>query len=102
MPKSTSLANTLQHPLLGPVVQDEIDIRIATIAVGNTLGNKVGGNRLTGGNLDGAAQLLAYPTGIAQRHRQLIEQTLQPACQLLTRLGEDHLPGGTVERRTPV
>jgi DNA-binding transcriptional LysR family regulator len=30
----------------------------------------VGGNRLTGGDLNGATQLLAYPTGIAQRHRK--------------------------------
>ena len=93
-----SLANTLQDPLLGPVVQHKIDIRITSITVSNTLRNKVGGNRLAGGDLNGATQLLAYPTGIAQRHRKLIEQTLQPACQLLTRLGEDHLPGGTVKK----
>jgi DNA-binding transcriptional LysR family regulator len=60
-----SLANTLQDPLLGPVVQHKIDIRITSITVSNTLRNKVGGNRLTGGDLNGATQLLAYPTGIA-------------------------------------
>ena len=58
----------------------------------------MGGNRLTGGDLDGAAQLLANPPGVAQGNRQLIEQTFQPARQLLTRLGEHHFASSTVEQ----
>ena len=69
-------------------MQHKIDIGITTIAVSNTLRNKVGGNRLTGGDLDGAAQLLAYPPGVTQGNRQLIKQTFQPARQLLTRLND--------------
>ncbi|SSM86437.1 Uncharacterised protein [Klebsiella pneumoniae] len=92
------LADTLQHPLLGPIVQHKIDIGITTIAVSNTLRNKVSGNRLTGGDLDGAAQLLANPPGVAQGNRQLIEQTFQPARQLLARLGEHHFTSSTVEQ----
>jgi len=91
------MANTLQHPLLGPIVQHKIDIRITTVAVSNTLRNQVGGNRLTGGDLDGTAHLLADAPGVAQGNRQLIEQTLQPPRQLLTRFGEHDFASGTVE-----
>jgi hypothetical protein len=54
MPKSTSLADTLQHPLLGPIVQHKIDIRITTVTVRNTLRDQVGGNRLAGGDPHGS------------------------------------------------
>lgn len=97
MPKSTSLAD-LSSTHCWPIVQHKIDIGITTIAVSNTLRNKVGGNRLTGGDLDGAAQLLAYPPGVTQGNRQLIKQTFQPARQLLTRLGEHHFASSTVEQ----
>lgn len=102
MPKSTSPADTLQHPLLGPIVQHKIDIGITTIAVSNTLRNKVGRNRLTGGDLDGATQLLAYPPGVAQGNRQLIEQTFQPARQLLARPVSTTSRVVRSSRRTPV
>ncbi len=93
-----SLTNTLQHPLLGPVVQHKIYIGITTITVSYTLRDQVGRNRLAGGDLNGPAQLLSYPPGVAQRHRQFIKQTLQPARQLLARFGKHHFAGGTIEQ----
>lgn len=37
-----SLADALQHPLLGAIVQNEIYLRIATVAVGDALRDQMG------------------------------------------------------------